>query len=549
MTLSYTLHLRLAVPDFLSEPWHAEFAQAMDSIDQAIFNALIAANTTVWLNSHTYAVGDIVIDPQTGLLYVVSITHTTDPSPMLFAAYLAAHPTFYASFSLALASQAEAEAGLENTKYMSALRVAQAIAAQSPIASIASQPEAEAGTNNTTQMTPLRTAQSIAVRQLANPPQGRLSFATGTPVMSASVATQTGVFYPPYLGTGVPLWDGTKYVNTDILDELLSISTDTAKNPAAIGASKVNDWFVWTETATVTMTIAAPGVVSYTAHGLPAGSPFKLSTTGALPTGLSVDTVYYVLASGLTANAFQLSATKAGAAINTSGSQSGVHSLIVSRLSHGPDWTSDSARSAGTALIRVKGFPLNAVAITNGPAAQRGTWVGTTRSNAASQFQWTLPGGAAGGIQGLFMVWNAYNRVHTGGTNFDTTASWSMTSATPRAKNNSTANSFLFVSGALEDVAIIHNAGGFAVNDAGGVTGMCGIGVDTSTAFTSSASQGISGASAQSQLLASFIASSLGAHTWFAVEALNAASAGVTVFGALTLPTRFPSSLQFSFPM
>jgi microcystin-dependent protein len=75
----------------------------------------------------------------------------------------------------------------------------------------------------------------------------------------------------------------------------------------------------------VTTTIASPAVVTWSAHGLGAGDPIVFRTTGALPTGLAAGTVYYVIAAGLTANSFQVSATPGGTAINTSGSQSGIH--------------------------------------------------------------------------------------------------------------------------------------------------------------------------------------------------------------------------------
>jgi hypothetical protein len=80
-----------------------------------------------------------------------------------------------------------------------------------------------------------------------------------------------------------------------------------------------------TQTATVTITIASPAVITWTAHGFAAGQKLKFTTTGSLPTGLTPGVTYYVLSSGLTANTFQLSATAGGAAINTSGSQSGTH--------------------------------------------------------------------------------------------------------------------------------------------------------------------------------------------------------------------------------
>jgi hypothetical protein len=74
-----------------------------------------------------------------------------------------------------------------------------------------------------------------------------------------------------------------------------------------------------------TVTIASPGVFTLTAHGLSVGSAIKLTTTSALPTGLSAGVVYYVIAAGFGANSFQVSLTPGGAAVNTSVSQSGTH--------------------------------------------------------------------------------------------------------------------------------------------------------------------------------------------------------------------------------
>jgi hypothetical protein len=75
--------------------------------------------------------------------------------------------------------------------------------------------------------------------------------------------------------------------------------------------------------ATVTISIASPGVVTWTAHGLAANTTVMFTTTGALPSPLSVNTPYWVLAP--TANTFEIAASVGGAAINTSGTQSGTH--------------------------------------------------------------------------------------------------------------------------------------------------------------------------------------------------------------------------------
>jgi len=75
---------------------------------------------------------------------------------------------------------------------------------------------------------------------------------------------------------------------------------------------------------TVTLTIASPCVITLS-NILAEGTAIKLATTGALPTGLTAGTTYYLInVDGATAN---LSATLAGTAINTSGSQSGVQSI------------------------------------------------------------------------------------------------------------------------------------------------------------------------------------------------------------------------------
>ncbi len=75
--------------------------------------------------------------------------------------------------------------------------------------------------------------------------------------------------------------------------------------------------------ATATITIASPGVVTWSGHGMTWGNAVRFSTSGALPTGITAGTTYYVV--NPTSTTFQLSATQNGTAINTSGSQSGTH--------------------------------------------------------------------------------------------------------------------------------------------------------------------------------------------------------------------------------
>lgn len=83
-----------------------------------------------------------------------------------------------------------------------------------------------------------------------------------------------------------------------------------------------------TTLGTATITIATPGVVTLNSHGLTVNDSIKFTTTGTLPTGITAGTMYYVISSGLTTNTFQISGSLGGSAINTSGSQSGTHTLV-----------------------------------------------------------------------------------------------------------------------------------------------------------------------------------------------------------------------------
>lgn len=88
---------------------------------------------------------------------------------------------------------------------------------------------------------------------------------------------------------------------------------------------------------TFTVTVADPAVFTSAEHELYEGDQIILETTGALPTGLTADTVvYYVIRNGLTNSTFQLSLTNNAQSsvadtrtpIITTGSQSGTHSYL-----------------------------------------------------------------------------------------------------------------------------------------------------------------------------------------------------------------------------
>jgi hypothetical protein len=78
----------------------------------------------------------------------------------------------------------------------------------------------------------------------------------------------------------------------------------------------------------VTISTSSPATITWNNHGLVLNTPIQFSTTGSLPTGLSVGTTYYVISPSTTS--FNVALTPNGSPIATSGTQSGVHTARAS---------------------------------------------------------------------------------------------------------------------------------------------------------------------------------------------------------------------------
>lgn len=129
-------------------------------------------------------------------------------------------------------------------------------------------------------------------------------------------------------GWGVSSWGGSA-TTTATSDTALRVWNQMNFGEDLVFGPNGGGIYYWdatsgTAASTVTITIASPAVATFSFEPTE-GMPVMFTTTGALPTGLSVGTVYYAKnAGGLTAN---LSATYNGATITTTGTQSGVHSV------------------------------------------------------------------------------------------------------------------------------------------------------------------------------------------------------------------------------
>jgi len=307
---------------------------------------------------------------------------------------------------------------------------------------------------------------------------GRLTLTSATPVLTSDVSASGTVYYALYAHDQVPIYDGTNWTNTTFteLSNVLANSTVGNAGPAAGAADNNYDMFVWSNGGTMTL------------------------TRGPVWTNTTFTELSNVLANSTVGNA----GPAAGAADNN-------YDMFVwsnggtMTLTRGPVWTNDTTRSAGTALVRQNGIWLNNASITNGPAASRGTYVGTVRTiSASATVSWELGGAALNGDPGFLYVWNAYNRIPVSLMVRDSTSSWTYATATWRSANASTSNRVSYVSGLDEEGfmssylgSIQKGAGandqgrigvGFDVtNDGSGIDGFHGS-TDTDVTFVSTAS-------------------------------------------------------------
>ncbi len=144
---------------------------------------------------------------------------------------------------------------------------------------------------------------------------------SGSDISTGTIVPKFNVKYHEILPLGVEL---------DYAGENALTSQNNKAMRFRMLESEMRRWYAARQFKVATITIAAPGVVTLDNHGFNTNDRVIFETSGALPTGLTSDTVwYYVIYK--TEHTFSLAATRDGAAITTSGSQSGTHFLGIEK--------------------------------------------------------------------------------------------------------------------------------------------------------------------------------------------------------------------------
>jgi hypothetical protein len=91
-------------------------------------------------------------------------------------------------------------------------------------------------------------------------PQGRLTLQSNTPVMTSDVTGATTIYYTPYVGTYIPLYNGTSWVNTQFSQLTLTLYSNNMPGPA------LYDVYVFLNSGTPTIGVGIYGWSSLTAR-------------------------------------------------------------------------------------------------------------------------------------------------------------------------------------------------------------------------------------------------------------------------------------------
>lgn len=293
------------------------------------------------------------------------------------------------------------------------------------------------------------------LESMAFAPGGRLTLATGVPVMTSTQSAKTTIYYTPHIHDQIRIYDGTSFQATQFT-ELSQATTDTTKSPAAVAANKNYDMLVWSNAGTL-------------------------------------------------------------------------------RCTRSKAWSSDTDRGTGSGTAELElyqGVWVNKYDVTNGPAARRGTYVGSARSNASSQIDFILGASAAGGTAAVIGVWNQYNRVSLVTTVTDSNASWgTATSATLASMDGSTGNRISAIFGSAEDGVDISINSRVITAAAGGAFGRIGFALDA-TNVADKTGVAVGNAVSDTVMARNAYAPQLGWHFWQAVQSGDGTNAATIVGGA-----------------
>ena len=160
------------------------------------------------------------------------------------------------------------------TKYATVASVASA----GSVASIAG------NTGSFTLTQPITNATNAILLNATIFPQGRLTLTSATPVLTTTVSAATSVYYTPYVGNLVPIYDGTNIIPTSISELTITLGSNWVTN---------SNWDVFIASDSGTLrACTGPAWTSDTGRGSGAGTTELARTNGLLMNAVTVTCRY-----------------------------------------------------------------------------------------------------------------------------------------------------------------------------------------------------------------------------------------------------------------
>lgn len=129
-------------------------------------------------------------------------------------------------------------------------------------------------------------------------PQGRLTLTSATPYMTAGVSTTSSIFYTPYLGNAIPIWNGSTFVQTAFSQ--LTMTLTAGAHPAGTfydifvylnaGVVSIGTGPAWTNTTTRSAAITQTGAAGIWTNT----ATISLVNNGVTTAGVAANQATYV---------------------------------------------------------------------------------------------------------------------------------------------------------------------------------------------------------------------------------------------------------------
>ncbi|MCU1324989.1 MAG: hypothetical protein JWN34_359 [Bryobacterales bacterium] len=233
------------------------------------------------------------------------------------------------------------------------------------------------------------------LRAAVGTPQGRLTLTSGTPVMSADATAQSSVYYTPYTGDRISIYDGVRFVPFGFAELTMTLNSSNQTS------GNIYDLFVFNNAGTVTIA-AGPAWTGATSRGTGAGTTELQAVNGLWVNKNSI--AVKNASSSYTAAAKQ--ATYVGSIYCTANGQTGIalYPIATSGGTNNVLGVYNAYNRVRTAAVCRDGtaswtYATSTVRNANNSASNRISFLdGLQQSHITSSYQCALTGGAAAAI-------------------------------------------------------------------------------------------------------------------------------------------------------